>query len=218
MLNIKIQNNTNIISDQEIRACLELLPKEYKNLNSKINIYESDREYLIYCLRKLDFISLISKAMDLGAEKLFKIYIYGFYNLRDKDIYIFCHKIYDTIDSCLNKINNTKGYEEHKELVTKEVLLEHREMWVKYHIVNILIHELTHALQDKEKRLNRSVLKKIFTRWKNREEEIEAMNAMIKFTDIYEEKFLEILNARGIKANHSSQELGYKYKIHISKK
>lgn len=73
-------------------------------------------------------------------------------------------------------------------------------------IINVLIHELTHAIQDKEKRLSKNWLKRFFTKWEKREEEIDAMRVTIEFSTKYEEKFLEILNVRGIATNHSLQE------------
>lgn len=79
----------------------------------------------------------------------------------------------------------------------------------------MLIHELTHAIQDKEKRLSKNWLKRFFTKWEKREEETDAMRATIEFSTKYEDKFLEILNVKGITADHSLQEFKYKYNLKI---
>lgn len=216
-MRLKIRNYTCVISDKEVIECLELLPQKYKELNIYINIFESNIQYLKYLLKKFKLLSFTAECIDFIIDKVSKSSTSGYYNIRNKEVYILCWNIYKQIDVRLDNIEKSKGYEECKDFVTKDILKYYREQWIKYMIINMLIHELTHAIQDKEKRLSKSWLKRFFTKWEKREEEIDAMRATIEFSSKNEDKFLEILNVKGIKANHSLQEFKYKYNLKITK-
>ena len=197
--------------------CLELLPKQYKELDIYINIFERNIQYLGYLLKKFKILNFIAECILFIVNKFLKTCINGYYNIESKEIYILSENMYKQIDLRLNNIEKSKGYEEYKEFITKDILKYYREQWIKYMIINMLIHELTHAIQDKEKRLSKNWLKRFFTKWEKREEEIDAMRATIEFSTKYEDKFLEILNVKGITANHSLQEFKYKYNLKIRK-
>ena len=197
--------------------CLELLPKQYKELDIYINIFERNIQYLGYLLKKFKILNFIAECILFIVNKFLKTCVNGYYNIESKEIYILGENMYKQIDLRLNNIEKSKGYEEYKEFITKDILKYYREQWIKYMIINMLIHELTHAIQDKEKRLSKNWLKRFFTKWEKREEEIDAMRATIEFSTKYEDKFLEILNVRGIMANHSLQEFKYKYNLKIRK-
>ncbi|MPM28815.1 hypothetical protein SDC9_75346 [bioreactor metagenome] len=216
-MRLKLRNYTSIISDKEVMECLELLPKQYKELDIYINIFGSNIQYLRYLLKRFKILTFIAECILFIVNKFLKTCIDGYYNIESKDVYILCENMYKLIDLRLNNIEKSKGYEEYKEFITKDILKYYREQWIKYMIINILIHELTHAIQDKEKRLSKNWLKRFFTKWEKREEEIDAMRATIEFSTKYEDKFLEILNVRGITANHSAQEFKYKYNLKIRK-
>ena len=217
LLRLKIRNYTCIISDKEVMECLELLPKQYKELDIYINIFERNIQYLGYLLKKFKVLNFIAECILFIVNKFLKTCVNGYYNIESKEIYILCENMYKQIDLRLNNIEKSKGYEEYKEFITKDILKYYREQWIKYMIINMLIHELTHAIQDKEKRLSKNWLKRFFTKWEKREEEIDAMRATIEFSTKYEENFLEILNVKGITANHSLQEFKYKYNLKIRK-
>ena len=214
-MRLKLRNYTSIISDKEVMECLELLPKQYKELDSYINIFESNIQYLRYLLKRFKILTFIAECILFIVNKFLRTCIDGYYNIQSKEVYILCENMYKLIDLRLNNIEKSKGYEEYKEFITKDILKYYREQWIKYMIINMLIHELTHAIQDKEKRLSKNWLKRFFTKWEKREEEIDAMRATIEFSTKYEDKFLEILNVRGITANHSLQEFKYKYNLKI---
>lgn len=197
--------------------CLELLPKQYKELNIYINIFERNIQYLGYLLKKFKVLNFIAECILFIVNKFLKTCVNGYYNIESKEIYILSENMYKQIDLRLNNIEKSKGYEDYKEFITKDILKYYREQWIKYMIINMLIHELTHAIQDKEKRLSKNWLKRFFTKWEKREEEIDAMRATIEFSTKYEDKFLEILNVRGITANYSVQEFKYKYNLKIRK-
>ncbi|MDU1312486.1 MAG: hypothetical protein E6940_00255 [Clostridium septicum] len=216
-MRLKIRNYTCIILDKEVMECLELLPQQYKKLDIYINVFESNRQYLKYLLKKFKLITFIAECIDFIIDKVAKSSTSGYYNIRNKEVYILCWNIYKQIDLRLDDIEKSKGYDEYKEFISKDLLKDYRQQWIKYMIINMLIHELTHAIQDKEKRLSKSGLKRFFTKWEKREEEIDAMRATIEFSTKYEDKFLEILNVKGIKANHSLQEFKYKYNLKITK-
>lgn len=216
-MRLKIRNYTCIISDKEVMECLELLPKQYKELDIYINIFERNIQYLGYLLKKFKVLNFIAECILFIVNKFLKTCVNGYYNIESKEIYILCENMYKQIDLRLNNIEKSKGYEEYKEFITKDILKYYREQWIKYMIINMLIHELTHAIQDKEKRLSKNWLKRFFTKWEKREEEIDAMRATIEFSTKYEENFLEILNVKGITANHSLQEFKYKYNLKIRK-
>lgn len=216
-MRLKIRNYTCIISDKEVMECLELLPKQYKELDIYINIFERNIQYLGYLLKKFKILNFIAECILFIVNKFLKTCVNGYYNIESKEIYILGENMYKQIDLRLNNIEKSKGYEEYKEFITKDILKYYREQWIKYMIINMLIHELTHAIQDKEKRLSKNWLKRFFTKWEKREEEIDAMRATIEFSTKYEDKFLEILNVRGIMANHSLQEFKYKYNLKIRK-
>lgn len=217
LLRLKIRNYTCIISDKEVMECLELLPKQYKELDIYINIFERNIQYLGYLLKKFKVLNFIAECILFIVNKVLKTCVNGYYNIESKEIYILSENMYKQIDLRLNNIEKSKGYEEYKEFITKDILKYYREQWIKYMIINMLIHELTHAIQDKEKRLSKNWLKRFFTKWEKREEEIDAMRATIEFSTKYEENFLEILNVKGITANHSLQEFKYKYNLKIRK-
>lgn len=216
-MRLKIKNYTCIISDKEVMECLELLPKQYKELDIYINIFERNIQYLGYLLKKFKILNFIAECILFIVNKFLKTCVNGYYNIESKEIYILGENMYKQIDLRLNNIEKSKGYEEYKEFITKDILKYYREQWIKYMIINMLIHELTHAIQDKEKRLSKNWLKRFFTKWEKREEEIDAMRATIEFSTKYEDKFLEILNVKGIMANHSLQEFRYKYNLKITK-
>ncbi|MDC4240917.1 hypothetical protein NE398_12190 [Clostridium tertium] len=216
-MRLKIRNYTCIISDKEVMECLELLPKQYKELDIYINIFERNIQYLGYLLKKFKILNFIAECILFIVNKFLKTCVNGYYNIESKEIYILGENMYKQIDLRLNNIEKSKGYEEYKEFITKDILKYYREQWIKYMIINMLIHELTHAIQDKEKRLSKNWLKRFFTKWEKREEEIDAMRATIEFSTKYEENFLEILNVKGITANHSLQEFKYKYNLKIRK-
>lgn len=216
-MRLKIRNYTCIISDKQVMECLELLPKQYKELDIYINIFERNIQYLGYLLKKFKILNFIAECILFIVNKFLKTCVNGYYNIESKEIYILCENMYKQIDLRLNNIEKSKGYEEYKEFITKDILKYYREQWIKYMIINMLIHELTHAIQDKEKRLSKNWLKRFFTKWEKREEEIDAMRATIEFSTKYEDKFLEILNVKGITANHSLQEFKYKYNLKIRK-
>lgn len=216
-MRLKIRNYTCIISDKEVMECLELLPKQYKELNIYINIFERNIQYLGYLLKKFKVLNFIAECILFIVNKFLKTCVNGYYNIESKEIYILSENMYKQIDLRLNNIEKSKGYEDYKEFITKDILKYYREQWIKYMIINMLIHELTHAIQDKEKRLSKNWLKRFFTKWEKREEEIDAMRATIEFSTKYEDKFLEILNVRGITANYSVQEFKYKYNLKIRK-
>lgn len=216
-MRLKIRNYTCIISDKEVMECLELLPKQYKELDVYINIFERNIQYLGYLLKKFKILNFIAECILFIVNKFLKTCVNGYYNIESKEIYILGENMYKQIDLRLNNIEKSKGYEEYKEFITKDRLKYYREQWIKYMIINMLIHELTHAIQDKEKRLSKNWLKRFFTKWEKREEEIDAMRATIEFSTKYEDKFLEILNVKGIMANHSLQEFRYKYNLKITK-
>lgn len=216
-MRLKLRNYTSIISDKELMECLELLPKQYKELDSYINIFESNIQYLRYLLKRFKILTFIAECILFIVNKFLKTCTDGYYNIESKEVYILCENMYKLIDLRLNNIEKSKGYEEYKEFITKDILKYYREQWIKYMIINMLIHELTHAIQDKEKRLSKNWLKRFFTKWEKREEEIDAMGATIEFSTKYEDKFLEILNVKGIMANHSLQEFRYKYNLKITK-
>lgn len=214
-MRLKIKNYTCIISDKEVMECLELLPKQYKELDIYINIFERNIQYLGYLLKKFKILNFIAECILFIVNKVLKTCVNGYYNIESKEIYILSENMYKQIDLRLNNIEKSKGYEDYKEFITKDILKYYREQWIKYMIINMLIHELTHAIQDKEERLSKNWLKRFFTKWEKREEEIDAMRATIEFSTKYEDKFLEILNVKGIKANHSLQEFKYKYNLKI---
>lgn len=216
-MRLKIRNYTCIISDKEVMECLELLPKQYKELDIYINIFERNIQYLGYLLKKIKILNFIAECILFIVNKFLKTCVNGYYNIESKEIYILGENMYKQIDLRLNNIEKSKGYDEYKEFITKDILKYYREQWIKYMIINMLIHELTHAIQDKEKRLSKNWLKRFFTKWEKREEEIDAMRATIEFSTKYEDKFLEILNVKGITANHSLQEFKYKYNLKIRK-
>ncbi len=216
-MRLKIRNYTCIISDKEVMECLELLPKQYKELDIYINIFERNIQYLGYLLKKFKVLNFIAECILFIVNKFLKTCVNGYYNIESKEIYILSENMYKQIDLRLNNIEKSKGYEEYKEFITKDILKNYRQQWIKYMIINMLIHELTHAIQDKEKRLSKNWLKRFFTKWEKREEEIDAMRATIEFSTKYEDKFLEILNVKGITANHSLQEFKYKYNLKIRK-
>lgn len=217
LLRLKLRNYTSIIYDKEVMECLELLPKQYKELDIYINIFGSNIQYLRYLLKRFKILTFIAECILFIVNKFLRTCIDGYYNIQSKEVYILCENMYKLIDLRLNNIEKSKGYEEYKEFITKDILKYYREQWIKYMIINILIHELTHAIQDKEKRLSKNWLKRFFTKWEKREEEIDAMRATIEFSTKYEDKFLEILNVKGITANHSLQEFKYKYNLKIIK-
>lgn len=196
---------------------LRIITQQYKELDIYINIFESNKQYLKYLLKKFKVLTFIAACIDFIINKVSKSSTSGYYNIRNKEVYILCWNIYKQIDVRLDNIDKSKGYEECKEVVTKAILKYYREQWIKYMIINMLITELTHAIQDKEKILSKSWLKRFFTKWEKREEEIDAMRATIEFSSKNEDKFLEILNVKGIKVNHSLQEFRYKYNLKITK-
>ena len=87
-------------------------------------------------------------------------------------------------------------------------------MWTKYVLLDSLIHELTHALQHKEKRLSNIFINKL-KKWNSLENEIEAVSESIKIFNKTHKDFIKILKIKGISINHSINPLSINYNFKI---
>lgn len=210
-INTKIYNYSKFIKTDELIKCLNLLPNEYKEVNTKIFIFKSYLDYSFFCIKHFDFLSL-SICMPRYMFRLFaKTDIPGFYSIVNKNVFIIEKVILNYIDTKLTTVKNSQEYSEY---VTDDILNYYKYMWVKFIALETIIHELTHALQQHKNELS-FFIKKILTKWENSSSEYDAVKSCISiFSQNYNE-FTSILNVEGIEINHSLSPLSTSYKYYI---
>lgn len=214
-INLRIKNYSLYLSDDEITKCLNLLPSKYKSLNNKVFIFKSFTDYIFYCLKHLMFISAYAAIIKLIVFKLNKAPLMGNYSFVTKKIYLFENCFIDMINSPLNNLHLCNNYQLYSDYIDKLDLAEYRRGWTAFVLIDAIIHELTHALQYKEKKLS-NPLKYAFAKWEDIPEEIDAVSASINIISKNSNEFLEILNTNGIAINHTLKPLEIKYKYRIT--
>lgn len=210
-LNVKIYNYSKFIKTDEMIKCLNLLPDEYKELDNNIFIFESYLDYSLFCIKHFDFLSL-SICMPRYMFRLFtQTDIPGFYSIVNKNVFIIEKTILSLIDTKLNIVKTSKEYSEY---ATDDVLNNCKFMWLKFIVLDTIVHEITHALQHHKKNIWFSI-KKILIKWENSSSEYDAVKSSISiFSQNYNE-FISILNVKGIEINHSLSPLSTSYKYYI---
>lgn len=208
--NIKIFNNSSYITDSQLYDCLNLLPDKYKKLDTKVYIFNSYFSHFIFCLKNFKLLDGLIAISKLINSKIMKNYTFGYYSLYSKRIYIFEEYHKNELTYLL------------KNLLTKDNISidinEYKRGWISFILIDILIHELTHAIQDKEKRLRKSILKNFFKSRGDSPWEIEAFKTTIEIMEKTSDKFLKILNTTGIHSEHSIEPIKVHYKCKITLK
>lgn len=213
---IEIVNNSSNLSNSQIYDCINLLPEKYKNLDTKIYIFKSVFQYYKHHLKKLNIIHRITFTIYFFLKLLtFQIDI-GFYSILTNEI-----TVIETIPRLLVTIvlNIGKIKIHFNKNINKMNLLDinkYKPGWISFIVIDTLIHELTHATQNKENKLLNNNIKDIFTPWKHKTIEKETVEATINIMNNISDKVLEILNAEGISINHSLDPLDVNYKYNIT--
>lgn len=212
---LNIINYSNNILINELKDCLNLLPNKYKNLDTKIIIFDNFSRYLLYNLKTLNFIYFFSGII----EYIFHYYSpsteLGCYNIHLKSIHIFEYRVLQMLENKFSRLPSLDNYNEFKSYITKDLLNSYKTDWSKYVLLDSLIHELTHALQHKEKRIpNR--FKYLTSKWNAIDIEFEAVSKSIDIFNTNHESFLNILGINGIKISHSLTPLNINYKLNIN--
>lgn len=213
-LRLNIINYSNNISTNELKNCLNLLPNTFKTLDTKIIIFDSFSRYLLYNLKTLNFFYFFSGII----EYIFHFYSpsteLGYYNIHLKSIHIFEYRILEMLENKISRLPSLDNYNEFKSYMTKDLLNSYKIDWNKYVVLDSLIHELTHAIQHKEKRIpNR--FKYWTSKWSAIGIELEAVSKSIEIFNTNHESFLNILGVTGIRISHSLTPLSINYKLNI---
>lgn len=178
-IKLKIINHSTYIKSAELMECFNLLSSKYRKLNTNIYIFKSNKEFICFLLKKFRLIQLLRETVSQLINKLTKSQTPAFYYVPKKEIFILQDKIMDYCNKGANDICLSDSYKIYGKYLKESDLIKAKEMWFKYIILDILIHEMTHALQHNEKRLS-TRLRRIFKKWENRNEEKEAVTASIK--------------------------------------
>lgn len=211
-----IKNYSSIISNQEIKECIKLLPIEYRNVRVKVFIYDDFKEYLYFCIKNMRVIDLISTIYRRIFEKIKKDNIdQAFYERSKKEIHVFQDKIRESISF------KKKSFEELDDwkYVSDEIWNRYEAMWIKYITIYDLIHEINHAIQFNEKKFTVR-LKDIIKKWDDRKYEIDAVKTSEAIYKKLDEDFIKILKAEGIHVYHQYEGelyIGFKYNITYKK-
>lgn len=213
-INLQIKNFSKYLSTANLIECLNLLPDKYKTLTNEVYIFPSYTSYLLFTLKHFQILSFYSALISIILSLFSSSIDFGYYVVFSKNIYIFENNILKYIDSRLNTVKSNSKYETYKSYITNEIILNYRSMWTKYVLLDSLIHELTHALQHKEKRLSNIFINKS-KKWNSLENEIEAVSESIKIFNKTHKDFIKILKIKGISINHSISPLSISYKFSI---
>ncbi|MDU7150098.1 MAG: hypothetical protein E6300_16605 [Clostridium sp.] len=217
-LKFTIINYSTYIKSHELMECFKLLSSKYRKLNTTIYIFKSNKQFICFLLKKFRLIQFLQQIISPVIDKLTKSESSAFYNVLKKEIYVFEDKAMTYCDKGINGLYLSESYKVYGKYLKDTDLLKAKEMWIKYIILDILIHEMTHALQHTEKRLSTPITR-IFKKWENLNEEKEAVTASIKAFKKNHDKFCEILNVKGIKIKHTIDpiRINYKYTIYVKK-
>lgn len=217
-LKFSIINYSTYIKSDELMECFKLLPSKYRKLNTTIYIFESNKQFICFLLKKFRVIQLLRETVSQLINKLTKSQTPAFYYVPKKEIFMFEDKIMTYCNKGTNGIYSSDSYKIYGKYLKDADLKKAKEMWFKYILLDMLIHEITHALQDNEKRLS-TRLTRIFKKWGNLNEEKEAVTASIKTFGKKHDKFCEILNVRGIQIKHTLNPLNinYKFTVYVKK-
>lgn len=213
-LKFTIINYSTYIKSDDLMQCFKLLPSKYRKLNTTIYIFKSNKQFICFLLKKFRLIQLLRETVSQLINKLTKSQNPAFYYVPKKEIFMLQDKIMAYCDKGANDIYLSDSYKIYGRYLKEADLKKAKEMWFKYIILDILIHEMTHALQHKEKRLS-TRLTRILKKWGNLNEEKEAVTASMKAFEKNHDKFCEILNVRGIEIRHTINPLDIKYKFTV---
>lgn len=217
-IKLKIINYSSYIKTDELMECFKLLSSKYRKLNTTIYIFKSHKQFICFLLKKFRVIQLLMEIISPIINKLTKSETPAFYYVLKKEIYAFEDKIMTYCNKGANDIYLSESYKIYGKYLKDTDLIKAKKMWFKYITVDILIHEMTHAIQDSEKRLATPITR-IFRKWENLNEEKEAITASIKASEKNHEQFCKILNVKGIKVIHTLDPLNikYKYTVYVKK-
>lgn len=215
-IKLRIKNYSNYLTDDQLISCLELLPIKYKCLTNKVFIFKSFYHYIFYCIKHFQIISAYNEILTLILSKINDTPLTAHYGYLKRNIYLFEDFFIEMINLQLNNIANCNNYTLYKSAIDALDLDEYRRGWISFVLVDTLIHELTHAIQHKEKRLTSS-FKTISKPWEDIPHELDAVKSSIEIMNINYDNFIKILDTKGISINHSLAplEIRYKYKITI---
>ncbi|MDU1280019.1 MAG: hypothetical protein E6342_15370 [Clostridium sp.] len=213
-LNLNIINYSNSISTNELNDCLILLPKKYKDLNTKIIIFDTFSRYIFYSLRHFNFIYFFGGIIEFVINYFYPSTELGCYNIGSRTIYIFENRILEMLENKLSTLPNKANYNKFKDYITSKQINYYKFSWSKYVLLDCIVHELTHAIQHKEKRLP-SRFKYLVSKWSTVDIEFEAVSNSIDIFNTNHTNFLNILGVTGIKSSHSLYPLNINYKFNI---
>lgn len=213
-LKLKIINYSDNISTNELNDCLILLPKKYKDLDTKVIIFDTFSRYIFHSLKHLNFIYFFGGIIEYVLNYFYPTAELGCYNIGSRTIYIFENRILEMLEKKLSTLPHMTNYNEFKDYLTIEQINSCKFSWSKYVLLDCIVHELTHAIQHKENRFP-SRLKYLVSKWSTIAIEFEAVSNSIDIFNTNHENFLNILKVNGIKNSHSLNPLNISYTFNI---
>lgn len=209
---LMVQNNSSIISNDEINECIKVLPIEYRKVKAKLFIHKDFKQYVYLCIENMRILDLISSVLERVLEKIKRDAITeAFYKRNKSEIHIFENRVREFL------LFKKKSFEKLDEwqYVDESLWKRYENMWVKYIIVYNLIHELNHAIQFRNNKFTIS-FKDILTKWEDKKYEIDAVRRSEAIYKKLDKNFIKILKSEGINVYHKYEEelyIGFKYNI-----
>lgn len=207
-----VENNSTMITNNELNECIKLLPIEYRKVESKVFIHRDFKGYFYFCIKRIRLLDWI----DIIQERVFKKIkkdgvIEGLYKRNKKEIHVFQDRIRASI------LLKKKQFEKLDEwqYIDNDTWSKYQNMWIKYRLIYDLIHEMTHAIQFSKKKFTIS-FKDIVKKWGDKKYEIDAVKTSEAIYKKLDKNFIEILKVQGIHAYHQYKDelyVGFKYNI-----
>lgn len=207
-----VQNNSSIITNDELNKCIKLLQIEYRKVKSKIFIHKDFKGYFYFCIKNMRILDLIGTILEKGFEKIKRDSITeAVYRRNKNEIHIFEDRIRESL------ILKKKQFEKLDEwqYVNNDIWKKYENMWTKYKIVYDLIHEMTHAIQFNKKKVT-VTFKDILKKWDDKKYEMDAVKTSEAIYEKLDKDFIKILKAKGIHVYHQYEDelyVGFKYNI-----
>lgn len=200
-IHLQIENYSKCFLTDTLMQCIDLLPDKYKILNTKIFIFETHKDYIFYCLKHFKFKSALICLMQLIIYKTTLNCNLGSYSREKKEILI--------IENCCLHIILHEIYANNLNI---ENVKKYIPGWIRFILLDVLLHELTHAIQDKENG-TKIPLKYLFQKWSEKTSEIDCVTTTIDIMTLNYDKFIKIINAKEINISHTLNPLKIEYTI-----
>jgi len=168
---LRVENYSTTISNREIYECIKILPSEYRKINSLIIIHENNKRYFWFCLKKLRLLAIHKRIMNGLIDKIRHDSIgEGVYIIGKNEIHLFEGKMRNSILMVKKQAMKSDEWK----YITEKLWGENEQMWIRYKMIYVLIHELNHAIQDSKGKINRRMFDKMI-KWEQRKYEIDSV-------------------------------------------